>query len=176
LGGKIVFTDVMLVHYPLYFDLFLGRDYVYAMKAIVSTLFRVISFPHDGRVLTIDQLSFVGPDLIINPTTSQKGSYMQMVSHPPQVNYVVLSPMPSTTSTNEPLNVISISYDLDPVVDMVISLVGLLEPDLLTPIATLNMCSFQSMFLPSSEDLLEAMNGFFPLIWCPSRALFSWKP
>jgi hypothetical protein len=66
--------------------------------------------------------------------------------------------------------------DLDPVVDMVISSVGLLEPDLLTPIATLDMCSFQSVFLPSSEDLLEAMTEFCPLTWCPSRELSSWKP
>jgi hypothetical protein len=42
---------------PLDFSLLLGRYYVYAMKAIVSTLFRVISFPHDGRVVTVDQLS-----------------------------------------------------------------------------------------------------------------------
>jgi hypothetical protein len=74
------------------------------------------------------------------------------------------SPMPST------------SDDLDPVIDMVISSVGLLEPNLLTPVTALNICSFQSDFLPSSEDLLEAMNEFCPLTWCPSRALFSWKP
>jgi hypothetical protein len=37
---------------------------------------------------------------------------------------------------------ISTSDDLDPVVDMVISSVGLLEPDLLTPVMTLDMCSF----------------------------------
>jgi hypothetical protein len=48
LGGKTVFIDVMVVQDPLDFALLLGRDYVYAMKAIVSTLFRVISFPHDG--------------------------------------------------------------------------------------------------------------------------------
>jgi hypothetical protein len=69
-----------------------------------------------------------------------------------------------------------ISYDLDPTVDMVISLVGLLELDLLTPIAALDMCSFQSVFLLSSEDLLEAMTDFCPLTWCPSRTLSSWKP
>jgi hypothetical protein len=56
LGGKTVFIDVMVVRDPLDFSLLLGRDYVYAMKAIVSTLFRVISFPHDGRIVTIDQL------------------------------------------------------------------------------------------------------------------------
>jgi hypothetical protein len=141
-------------------SLLLGRDYVYAMKAIVSTLFCVISFPHDRIIVTIDQLSFIGPNWV----TSLSGSYMQTVSPPPHVNYVALSPMTST------------SDDLDSVVDMVISSVGLLELDLLTPIMTLNMCSFQSDSLPSDEDLLEAMTEFCPLTWYPSRALSSWKP
>jgi hypothetical protein len=160
LGGKTVFIDVMVVRDPLDFTLLLGQDYVYDMKAIVSTLFRVISFPHDGRIVTIDQLSFIGPDWV----TSLSGSYMQTVSAPPHVNYVALSPMTSTFD------------DLDPVVDMVISSIGLLEPDLLTPFMTLDMCSFQSDSLPSDEDLLEAMTEFCPLTWYPSRALSSWKP
>ena len=67
-------------------------------------------------------------------------------------------------------------YDLDPVVNMVISSVGLLEPNLLTPIATLDMCSFQSDSLLSNEYLLEAMIEFCPLTWYPSRELSSWKP
>jgi hypothetical protein len=71
---------------------------------------------------------------------------------------------------------ISTSDDLDTVVDMVISSVGLLEPDLLTPVTTLDMCSFSSDYLPSSEDLLETMTTFYPLTWYPSRALSSWKP
>jgi hypothetical protein len=66
--------------------------------------------------------------------------------------------------------------DLDLVVDMVISSVGLLELDLLTPIETLDMCSFQRIFLPSREDLLEAMTEFCPLTWCHSGALSSWNP
>jgi hypothetical protein len=160
LGGKTIFIDVMVVQDPLDFSLLLGRDYVYAMKAIVSTLFRVISFPHDGRVVTVDQLSFVDPDWI----ASLNGSCMQTVSPLPQVNYVALSPMTST------------SDDLDPVVDMVISSIGLLEPDLFTPVTTLDMVSFQSVFLPSSEDLLEAMTEFCPLTWCHSGALSSWNP
>jgi hypothetical protein len=171
LGRKTVFIDVMVVQDPLDFSLLLGRDYVYAMKAIVSTLFHVISFPQDGRIVTIDQLSFIGPDRM----TSLNGSYVQTISPLPQVNYVVLSPMPSVVDEDTPLTVRSIYYDLDPVVDMVISSVGLLEPDLLTPIATLNMCSFQSVFLSSNEDLLEAMTEFCPFTWCPSRQLCSWK-
>jgi hypothetical protein len=80
---------------------------------------------------------------------------------PPDVDFLS-SPMTST------------SDDLDPVVDMVISSVGLLDPDL--PVATLNMCSFQNDFLPSSEYLLEAMIEFCPLTWCPSIVLFYWNP
>jgi hypothetical protein len=88
---------------------------------------------------------------------------MQMVSPFPHVNYVALSPMPSVANEDEPLTVISLPYDLDPVVDMVISSVGILEPDLFTPIVTLDMCSFQSVFLSSSEDILEATTEFCPL-------------
>jgi hypothetical protein len=62
----------MVVRDPLDFSLLLGRDYVYAMKDLVSTLFCVISFPHDGRIVTIDQLSFIIPDWV----TSLSGSYM----------------------------------------------------------------------------------------------------
>jgi hypothetical protein len=160
LGGKNFFIDVMVVQDPLDFSLLLGRDYFYAMKAIVSTIFRMIYFPHDGRMVTIDQLLFISPDWI----TSINGSYMKKVSPLPHVNYVALSPMTST------------SDDLDLVVDMVISLIGSLEPDLFTPIATLNMVSFQSVFLPFSEDLLEAMTEFCPLTWCHSGALSSWNP
>jgi hypothetical protein len=61
LGGKTVFIDVMVVQDTLDFSLLLGQDYVYAMKVIVSTLFCAISFPHDGQVMTVDQLSFIDP-------------------------------------------------------------------------------------------------------------------
>jgi hypothetical protein len=47
----------------------------------------------------------------------------------------------------------SASEQLDPEVDMVISLIGFLEHDLLTPIATIDMVSFQSVVLLSSEYL-----------------------
>jgi hypothetical protein len=65
------------------------------MKSIMSTCFRVIYFPHGGIIVAIDQLSCIGPDLITNPMISLNDSYMQIVSPPPHVNYVALSPMPS---------------------------------------------------------------------------------
>jgi hypothetical protein len=146
LGGKTIFIDVMVVQDPLDFDLLLGQDYVYAMQAIVSTLFHVISFPHDGRIVTIDQLSFFSPDLTIHSMNSLNGSYMQMVLSPPQVNYVALSPMPSPADEYEPLTVSSFSYDLDPIVDMVISSIWILEPDLLTLVAPLTCVSSRVCF------------------------------
>ena len=70
LGGKNVCIDVMVVQGPLDFNLLLGCDYVYAMKAVVSTLFRVMHFPRNGKIniVTIDQLSFVTPDHNMTPS------------------------------------------------------------------------------------------------------------
>ena len=58
----------MVVQGPLDFNILLGCDYVYAMKAVVSTLFRFIHFLHDGKIVTIDQLSFVTLDHHITPS------------------------------------------------------------------------------------------------------------
>jgi hypothetical protein len=68
------------------------------------------------------------------------------------------------------------SPDLDTVVDMVISLIGLLELDIPILIEAIDMYSFRSVFIPSSEDILEAMDDVCPLTCIPSRALSSWKP
>jgi len=49
--------EIQLIDY----NLLLGRDYIYRMRAIVSSLFRVMCFPHEGRTVKIvDQLSFPG--------------------------------------------------------------------------------------------------------------------
>ena len=58
----------MVVQGPLDFNLLLGSDYVYTMKAVASTLFRVMYFPHDGNIVTVDQLSFVKPDHCMTPS------------------------------------------------------------------------------------------------------------
>ena len=58
----------MEVQGPLDFNVILGHDYVYAMKVVVSTLFIFMHFPHDGNIVTIDQLSFVTPDHHITPS------------------------------------------------------------------------------------------------------------
>ena len=51
-------VDVEVVDEPLDYNILLGRPWVYAMIAIVSTYFRMISFPYKGTIIVINQLSF----------------------------------------------------------------------------------------------------------------------
>ena len=87
LGGKTVCIDFMVVQGPLDFNLLLGCDYVYAMKVVVSTLFQVMYFPHDGNIVTIDKLSFVKPNHHMTP------------SHQTSLNilHVLVVPSPSSS-------------------------------------------------------------------------------
>jgi hypothetical protein len=62
LGGKIVCIEVEVVDTPLNYNLLLGRIWTYAMQAVVATVFRILLFPHEGWIVTIDQLSFSRPD------------------------------------------------------------------------------------------------------------------
>jgi hypothetical protein len=58
LGGKTVCVEVEVVDAPLDYNLLLGHSWNYAMQAVVATVFRVLLFPHEGQIVTIDQLSF----------------------------------------------------------------------------------------------------------------------
>jgi len=141
LEGKTVCIDLMVVRGPLDFNLLLGRDYVYAMKDVVSTLFCMMSFPHNGNTVTVDQLSFPSLVSTTNNMTPLNIPGSKVVSTPPQVNYVATGPMISVIDVSEPLTVCSSSFDLDPVIDMENSM-GLFERDVLIPFESLDMCSF----------------------------------
>jgi hypothetical protein len=53
LGGRIIVIDMLVVPIPLYFNMILWRDYFYAMKDVVSTLFRVMHFPHNESIVKL---------------------------------------------------------------------------------------------------------------------------
>ena len=116
LGVKTIYIDIMVVQGALDFSLLLGHDYVYAMGALVSSLFHVVCFPHDGRVVTIDQLSFFSLPVPPVQLSSPLSSCSQAVPSLPQVNYV------ATCS-------ISASFDVH-ADDRVHHVLGALEPDL----------------------------------------------
>jgi hypothetical protein len=144
----------------------------YSMSSRLSSLSSVIDYI--SPIFTLDEsiMEMLSIDELPQDDNHHRSSFLPHREEiwedihsisPPDVDFP-LSPMPST------------SNDLDPVVDMAISSVGILEPNILTPIVTFDMCFFQSDFLPSSEDLLESITKFCPLTWCSSKMLFFWKP
>jgi hypothetical protein len=62
LGGKTISVDVEVVDAPLYYNLLLGRIWFYVMTVIASSVFRCVNFPHQGKIVTIDQLDYYIPD------------------------------------------------------------------------------------------------------------------
>ena len=65
---------------------------------IVSTLFRVICFPHEVRIVTVDQLSFLYPNMAPSQPSSLNGPFVPMVSSPPQINNVETCSIPTSAS------------------------------------------------------------------------------
>jgi hypothetical protein len=76
LGGKTVCVEVEVVDASLDYNLLLGSSWTYAMQAVVATVFWVLLFPHEGQIVTIDQLSFSYP----NPSLG--ASMVPMIDNP----------------------------------------------------------------------------------------------
>jgi hypothetical protein len=76
LGGKTVCVEVKVVDSSLDYNLLLGRSWTYAMQAVVAIVFWVLLFPHEGWIMTIDQLSFSRPD------PSLGASVVSMIDNP----------------------------------------------------------------------------------------------
>jgi hypothetical protein len=94
LGGKNVLIDLSVMPGPLDFNMILGCDYVYVMNVVVSTLFRVMHFPHKIGISTIDHLSYdnLHPHLDLAQVSPLYVPSVQVESSPPRVNYVVSYP------------------------------------------------------------------------------------
>jgi len=60
--GKTVNLDVEVVDAPLDYNLLLGRSWSYAMTTVASSVFQLIKFPHNGKIVTIDQLTYFSSD------------------------------------------------------------------------------------------------------------------
>ena len=90
LGGKIVSIDIMVMKDPLDFNFLLGCDYIYVMKAIIFTLFRVM---HYANIVTIDQLSFTNNCTTFSHPISLSVPHIQVVSSPPHTYYVATRPI-----------------------------------------------------------------------------------
>jgi hypothetical protein len=105
LGGKTVIVDVIVVEGPLDFNMLLGHDYVYAINTVVFTLFWVMHFPHNGSIVTMDQLAYDNhhPNSTLFQTTPLYVPSIRVDSTPPQVNYVASYPRCSIAYEQEPV-------------------------------------------------------------------------
>ena len=70
LGGKIVTVEVEVVNAPLDYHLLLGRSWFYPMRAVASTVYRLVHFPHQGKIVSIDQLDYCSPNVRFDATTN----------------------------------------------------------------------------------------------------------
>jgi hypothetical protein len=58
LGGKTIYIDVEVVDAPHDYNFLLGRSWFYAMTIFASSIFRCVQFPHQGKIVTINQLDY----------------------------------------------------------------------------------------------------------------------
>ena len=70
LQGKIVTIEVEVVNAPLDYNLLLGCSWFYPMKVVASTFYRLVHFPHEGKIVSIDQLDYCMPNLRFESATN----------------------------------------------------------------------------------------------------------
>ena len=66
LRGKLVSIHIEVVDAPLDYNLLLGHNWFYAMQVVASVVFRIVKFPFQGKIFTVDQLDFITPSAITN--------------------------------------------------------------------------------------------------------------
>jgi hypothetical protein len=65
-GGKTILIDIEFIDAPFNYNILFGCSYMYAMKAFASFVFHAMIFPHNGNIITIDQVSHYEPNLSSN--------------------------------------------------------------------------------------------------------------
>jgi hypothetical protein len=62
LGGKTILIDIEVINAPLDYNILFGCSYMYYMKEVSSSMFCTMMFPHNGKIITIDQLTHYEPN------------------------------------------------------------------------------------------------------------------
>jgi hypothetical protein len=70
LGDKTISIDIEVVDSPLDYNLLLERSWFYSMTVIASSVFRCVQFPHQGKIVTIDQLDLCTPNTCVPATNN----------------------------------------------------------------------------------------------------------
>ena len=64
---KTVLIGIEVVNAQLDYNLLLEISYMYAIRVIASTVFRFMMFPHEGKIMMIDQLTYHDPQEMTTP-------------------------------------------------------------------------------------------------------------
>jgi hypothetical protein len=62
IGGKTILIEIKVIDAQLDHNILFGHSYMYAMKAIASSVFRMMMFPHKGKIITIYQITHYEPN------------------------------------------------------------------------------------------------------------------
>ena len=67
LTSKTVHVNIKVIDAPLSYNILLGRSYTYTMSVVTPTIFQKMCFPHEGNIVTIDQLTYYEPNFVTSP-------------------------------------------------------------------------------------------------------------
>ena len=120
--GKTVSIDAEVIDATFDYNLLLGHSWFYAMKVVASTVFWLLSFPHQGKIVTINQLNYCMPDLPSNTNTivlliSESASISQSIGAGMFTYPCVMGVFPMSAPdipTIAPINMISYIGSYDP--------------------------------------------------------------
>ena len=54
LAEKTFLIDIEVINAQLDYNLLLERNYMYAMRVVTSTVFHLMMFPHEGKIVTVE--------------------------------------------------------------------------------------------------------------------------
>ena len=58
LASKLVLINIEVVNAPIYYNILLGHSYMYTIRAINLTIFCLMMFPHEGKIMTIYYITY----------------------------------------------------------------------------------------------------------------------
>jgi len=62
----MIMIYIKVINAPLDYNILFRHNYMYAMKFVVSFVFCTMLFPHNGKVVTINQLTHYEPNYLGN--------------------------------------------------------------------------------------------------------------
>ena len=96
-----------MVDAPLDYNLLLGRNWMYSMQVVASSLFHVVCFPFNGKIVMIDQTTFKNLSVTASP-----GASIPIVEHSqPETGSVGVGMYPSLMGRFScPASILMIGY------------------------------------------------------------------